>query len=67
MADGAKVQRQNVKVAALADLFEDRLANCQKLTWEAAIKSNTRLGPERYEFGPYPIPPVALPGQYKFS
>lgn len=37
------------------------------ITWEAALNSNTRLGPERYEFGPYPIPPVALPGQYKFS
>lgn len=35
--------------------------------WEAAMKSQTRLGPEKYEFGPYPIPPVAMPGQYRFS
>ncbi len=39
----------------------------RSISWEAAITSNTRLGPDKYEFGPYPIPPVAMPGQYKFS
>ena len=34
--------------------------------WDAAMKSTTRLGPETYEFGPYPIPPVAMPGVYQF-
>ena len=25
------------------------------IDWDAAMKSTTRLGPEKYEFGPYPI------------
>lgn len=39
----------------------------EAIEWDAAMQSTTRLGPERYEFGPYPIPPVALPGIYRFS
>jgi len=37
------------------------------ITWDAAMTSETRLGPERYELGPYPIPDVAMPGIYRFS
>ena len=36
------------------------------ITWDEAIRSKTKLGPGEYKFGPYPIPPVAIPGQYKF-
>jgi predicted dehydrogenase len=36
------------------------------ITWDAAMESTRRLGPEKYEFGPYPTPEVALPGVYKF-
>ncbi len=39
----------------------------QEITWEDALNSPTRLGPEEYAFGPYPTPPVALPGIYKLS
>jgi len=39
----------------------------QEITWEAALQSTMRLGPENYEFGPYPTPPVAMPGLYVFS
>ncbi|HPZ82667.1 MAG TPA: hypothetical protein PL064_04500, partial [Thermogutta sp.] len=39
----------------------------QAITWDDAMQSTTRLGPERYEFGPYPVQPVPLPGQYRFS
>ena len=35
--------------------------------WDAAMKSTTRLGPEKYEFGPYPMPEVAMPGRYEFK
>jgi hypothetical protein len=31
------------------------------------MKSTKRLGPEKYEFGPYPIPEIAMPGVYRFS
>ena len=37
------------------------------LTWDEAVQSTRRLGPDKYEFGSYPIPEVALPGRYKFS
>jgi predicted dehydrogenase len=36
------------------------------IEWDAAMKSTKRLGPEKYEFGPYPTPEVALPGRYRF-
>ncbi len=35
------------------------------ITWDDAMKSTTRLGPEKYELGPCPVVPVALPGIYK--
>ena len=38
----------------------------QAITWDEAIRSRTRLGPAEDKFGPYPIPPVPMPGQYKF-
>jgi len=39
----------------------------QAVDWDTAMKSTTRLGPEKYEFGPYPIPEVAMPGRYRFT
>ena len=37
------------------------------ITWDAAMESTMRLGPEKYDFGPYPTPDVAMPGRYRFS
>jgi predicted dehydrogenase len=39
----------------------------QEVTWDAAMKSETKLGPEKIAFGPYEIPDIARPGTYKFS
>jgi predicted dehydrogenase len=39
----------------------------QAVTWDQAMTSETHLGPAEYKFGPYPIPPVAIPGQYRFT
>ncbi|NLS98240.1 MAG: Gfo/Idh/MocA family oxidoreductase [Planctomycetaceae bacterium] len=39
----------------------------KEISWEEAMKSTTRLGPEKLQFGDYPIQPVAMPGKYKFS
>ncbi|MBI3192039.1 MAG: Gfo/Idh/MocA family oxidoreductase, partial [Pedosphaera parvula] len=36
------------------------------VTWDQALNSKTRLGPDKYQFGSLPFPPVALPGKYKF-
>ncbi|MEX2218733.1 MAG: Gfo/Idh/MocA family oxidoreductase [Phycisphaerales bacterium] len=38
----------------------------QAVTWEQALNSKERLGPESYEFGEVPVPPVAIPGKTKF-
>jgi len=38
----------------------------QELTWEQVNQSTERLGPEVYEWGDLPEPPVAIPGQTKF-
>ncbi len=38
----------------------------QSVEWDKAYNSTLRLGPTTYEFGPLPVAPVAMPGQYKF-
>jgi predicted dehydrogenase len=38
------------------------------VTWEQVMKSETRLGPAAYEMSAaFPIPPVHMPGQYRFE
>jgi predicted dehydrogenase len=39
----------------------------QEIQWDKAMQSTKRLGPEKYEFGPYPTPPIARPGTYRFT
>ncbi len=36
------------------------------ITWEQALNSQEDLTPARYEFGPLPVPPVAVPGVTRF-
>jgi predicted dehydrogenase len=38
----------------------------QVITWEQALNSQEDLTPPKLEFGPLPVPPVAMPGQTKF-
>lgn len=38
----------------------------QQITWEQALNSKEDLSPAKYEFGPLPVPPVAVPGVTKF-
>jgi predicted dehydrogenase len=37
------------------------------ITWEQALNSTEDLTPAKYEFGPLPVPPVAVPGVTKFA
>lgn len=37
----------------------------QEVTWEDALNSPEDLSPPRYEFGPYPVPEVPMPGRTK--
>jgi len=39
----------------------------RSIEWDEALNSNTRLGPEKYEFGDLSFPEVPIPGQYKFA
>jgi len=39
----------------------------QVITWEKAINSSEDLSPQKYEFGPLAVAPVAIPGVTKFS
>ena len=38
----------------------------QEITWDMALNSQEKLGPDKLAFGPYPVPPVARPGETKF-
>ncbi len=38
----------------------------QEITWEQALNSQEDLMPEKLEFGPLAVPPVAVPGKTKF-
>ncbi len=49
-----------------AILGRESVYSGKALTWDAAMESTHHLGPDKYEFGPYPTPAVALPGIYKF-
>jgi predicted dehydrogenase len=35
----------------------------KSVSWEEALSSDVRLGPERYDFGPLAVEPVAMPGR----
>ncbi len=39
----------------------------QEVTWEQALNSKENLMPEKLEFGPLPVPPVAMPGKTKIE
>lgn len=39
----------------------------KNLDWDSVMESEMSLAPEKYEFGPLPTAPVALPGIYKFA
>ena len=39
----------------------------QEITWEQAMNSQENLMPEKLEFGPMPVAPVAVPGRTPFS
>jgi len=50
-----------------AILGREAVYSGKAILWETAMRSTKRLGPEKYELGPYPMPEVAMPGQYRFS
>ncbi|MBM4093166.1 MAG: Gfo/Idh/MocA family oxidoreductase [Planctomycetes bacterium] len=51
----------------LAILGREACYTGQQITWDAMMKSNTRLGPETYEWGDVPAGIVPVPGITKFA
>ncbi|MDG2469954.1 MAG: Gfo/Idh/MocA family oxidoreductase [Pirellulaceae bacterium] len=39
----------------------------KRITWEEMMNSQSKLGPEKLEFGDIPVPEVPMPGQTKFK
>ncbi|NLY99886.1 MAG: Gfo/Idh/MocA family oxidoreductase [Pirellulaceae bacterium] len=61
-------EAQTIAEATMTGILGREAAYSGKaLDWDAAMRSTTRLGPEKLQFGDYPIPPVAMPGTYAFS
>ncbi len=61
-------EAQNVAESTMMGIMgREAVYSGQAISWDEAMQSTTRLGPERYEFGPLPVPPVAMPGQYRFT
>ena len=58
-----------VNVNCAADTFAVRdgeiVTTGQRVTWEQALNSKEDLSPPHYEWGPLPIPTVAVPGKTK--
>lgn len=60
-------EAENVAYSTMTGILgREAVYSGQAITWEDAMQSTTRLGPEKYEFGPYPVAPVPMPGRYRF-
>jgi predicted dehydrogenase len=61
-------EAQNVAESTMTGILGREAAySGRALEWDVAMRSTHRLGPGRYEFGPYPTPDVAMPGMYRFQ
>jgi hypothetical protein len=61
-------EAQNIAESTMTAIMgREAVYSGQEITWDQAMQSTTRLGPEKYEFGPYKIAPIARPGEYRFT
>jgi predicted dehydrogenase len=61
-------EAQNIAESTLTGIMgREAVYSGHEVTWDQAMQSSTRLGPEKYEFGPYKIAPIARPGIYRFT
>ncbi len=65
IASGQRInEARNVAEATLTAIMGRMSAYTGKeVTWEQALNSTEDLSPPSYEFGPLPVPPVAMPGR----
>lgn len=60
-------EAENVAISTMTGILgREAVYSGQSITWDDAMQSTTRLGPEKYEFGSYPVAPVPMPGRYRF-
>jgi predicted dehydrogenase len=61
-------EAQNVAESTMTGIIgREACYSGQEITWDQAMNSTTHLGPKKYEFGPFEVPPVPKPGIYKFT
>ncbi len=61
-------EAQNIAESTLTGIIgREACYSGQEITWEQALKSTTHLGPDKYEFGPFQVPPDPRPGSYRFT
>ena len=57
----------NAEAAMTGILGREAVYSGQAIDWEKAMQSELRLGPNQYVLGPYPMPPVPMPGIHRFT
>ena len=61
-------EAQNVAESTMTGIMgREACYSGQAIEWDKAMQSDKRLGPDKYEMGPCPIPEVAMPGKYRFG
>jgi predicted dehydrogenase len=61
-------EAQNVAESTMTGIIgREACYSGREITWDQAMKSTTKLGPDKYEFGPFEVPPAARPGIYRFT
>jgi len=72
----ALIANNSAVILAMVDTFDDRLTGSmntlvkemgQRVTYEDALASSTRLGPSEYSFTAMEMPPANLPSQKKLN
>ncbi len=56
-----------VKSTAMAIMGRMSAYTGKTILWDKAIASTESLAPEKLEFGPIPVPPIAVPGKTKLA
>ena len=61
-------EAQSIAEATMTGILgREAVYSGQAIDWDKAMQSEVRLGPDEYTFGSYPIPPVPMPGIYRFT
>ncbi len=57
----------NAEATMTGILGREAVYSGQAIDWDKAMQSEQRWGPDHYALGPYPIPPVPMPGIYRLT